>query len=248
MTCGIYMIQNLVNGKIYIGQAVDIERRWVEHKKGLRGNKNKPNKHLQNAWNKYKEDNFEFTVICECDESQLNTMEEYYIFELMTYDDDIGYNKTYGGEGGRPTEETKEKLSKANKGKHHSEETKEKMSENHANYKGENHPFYGKHHSEETKEKLSKSLKGKTRSETTKRKISKAKSIPVVQIDAYTNKVVHVWGSSMAAERECGFYHGHINSCCKGKRKTHGNYKWIYLKDWLKEHNKGIPKKLYFID
>ena len=32
MTCGIYMIQNKINGKIYIGQAVDIEDRWKIHK------------------------------------------------------------------------------------------------------------------------------------------------------------------------------------------------------------------------
>ena len=37
MTCGIYMIQNLVNFKIYIGQSVDIERRWGEHKYELNG-------------------------------------------------------------------------------------------------------------------------------------------------------------------------------------------------------------------
>lgn len=109
MTCGIYMIQNLVNGKIYIGQSGDIEEvRWRDHKRELRNNKHE-NTHLQRSWNKYGEDNFEFTIICECDESQLNTMEEYYIFELMSYDDRVGYNKTYGGEGGRPTEETRKK-------------------------------------------------------------------------------------------------------------------------------------------
>ena len=133
MTCGIYMIQNKVNNKIYIGQAVDIKERWGEHKAKLKANCNKPNKHLQNAWNKYGEDNFEFTIICECDESQLNTMEEYYIFELMSYDRRVGYNKTYGGDGGRPTEETKKKLSENNgrywKGKTRSEETRRKISE-----------------------------------------------------------------------------------------------------------------------
>ena len=98
MTCGIYMIQNLVNFKVYIGQSVDIEDRWKGHINAF--NKGKGiNKHFQNSWDKYGEDNFEFTILCECDESQLNTMEEYYIFELMTYDPDFGYNKNYGGNG-----------------------------------------------------------------------------------------------------------------------------------------------------
>nr|DAH19257.1 MAG TPA: intron associated endonuclease [Bacteriophage sp.]DAT87476.1 MAG TPA: intron associated endonuclease [Caudoviricetes sp.] len=28
---GIYKIENLINGKVYIGQSVHIERRWQEH-------------------------------------------------------------------------------------------------------------------------------------------------------------------------------------------------------------------------
>lgn len=137
MTCGIYMIQNLVNFKIYIGQSVNIEDRWRQHRSELRGNDH-DNKHLQRAWNKYKEDNFEFTVICECAESQLNTMEEYYIFELMTYDPDFGYNKTYGGGGGRPTEETIMKNRESNKRAYSKPEVLAKI-------KGSNNGWYGKH-------------------------------------------------------------------------------------------------------
>ena len=74
------------------------------------------------------------------------------------------------------------------------------------------------------------------------------KSIPIVQIDPSTDKVVNVWESSMAAKRECGFNNSNIIKCCKGKLKTHKGYRFMHLKDWLKEHNKGIPKKLYFID
>ena len=73
------------------------------------------------------------------------------------------------------------------------------------------------------------------------------KSIPVVQL-SLEGKYIRSWKSSMDAEREGGFNNAHINSCCKGKLKTHKGYRFIYLKDWLKEHNKGIPKKLYFID
>ena len=209
----------MVNGKMYIGQAVDIERRWRHHKNKLRGNDH-DNEHLQRAWNKYKEDNFEFTIICECEENQLNTKEIDYIAKLKTYDRDFGYNKTYGGEGGRPTEETRRKQSEAAKGenhhmfgKHHSEEAKRKQSEaKKGKYCGKNNPFYGKHHSAEAR-----------------RKMSESKSIPIVQIDASTNKVINVWESAMDAEIEFGCNHSNIIKCCKGKRKTHKGYKWQYL-------------------
>ena len=163
MTCGIYMIQNKVNNKMYIGQAVDIEDRWGEHRRGLRGGYH-TNKHLQNSWKRDGEENFEFTILLECEESQLNTFEEYYILELMTYNDRVGYNKNYGGKSGRPTEEAKRKMSEANKGRQLSEETKRKISESQK----------GRQFSEETKRKMSESLKGKHHSEETKRKMSES--------------------------------------------------------------------------
>lgn len=189
MTCGIYMIQNKLNNKMYIGQAVDIEDRWKHHVWGLGGDYH-DNTHLQRSWNKYGEENFEFTVLLECEESDLNMYEEYYIFELMTYDPRVGYNKKYGGNSGRPTEEIKRKMSDSNKGekhymygKHHSEVHKRKISES---LKGEKNHFYGKHHSEETKRKISEANKGKYcgergywygkhLSEETKRKMSEAR-------------------------------------------------------------------------
>lgn len=60
--CGIYIIQNLINGNIYIGSSSNIKRRFSQHKSTLRHNTHK-NKHLQNAWNKYGEENFEFIII-----------------------------------------------------------------------------------------------------------------------------------------------------------------------------------------
>ena len=62
----------------------------------------------------------------------------------------------------KPSEETKKKLSEANKGKHISEETKKKMSEaKKGKYIGKDNSFYGKHHSEESKKKMSEAIKGK---------------------------------------------------------------------------------------
>ena len=94
MSIGIYQIKNLLNGKVYIGQSVDIEKRWSTHKAELKNNYHY-NIHLQNAWNKYGEDNFEFSIIEECDMDELNAREIFWISKLNSCNS--GYNLTTGG-------------------------------------------------------------------------------------------------------------------------------------------------------
>lgn len=238
------MIRNKVNGKMYIGQSTEIEEyRWIKHRSRLRNN-NHYNEHLQRDWNKYGEESFEFSILLECEENQLNTYEEYYIFELMTYDSRVGYNKNYGGSCGRHTEETKKKISESNKGKTLSEETKRKLSEA---FKGENNPNYGKHFTEETRKKMSEAKKGenhpmygKHHSEETKKKMSESNpSKSVVQIDLNTNEVVNTYPSTCEASRQTGFSSGNISSCCNNKYIRLGNniykgFKWMYLEDYEK--------------
>jgi predicted GIY-YIG superfamily endonuclease len=55
--CGIYMVKCKINSKIYIGQSIDMERRWDQHKYG------KGNIILRNAIQKYGLDNFEFSIL-----------------------------------------------------------------------------------------------------------------------------------------------------------------------------------------
>ena len=112
---GIYMIQNSINNKIYIGKTKDLNKRWKRHKRYLKGNYHY-NKNLQEEWNEYGEENFKYIILCECNEEKLNELEEYYIFELMSYDKRVGYNKKYGGNSEIPTTETKYKLSESQKG------------------------------------------------------------------------------------------------------------------------------------
>lgn len=60
---GIYTITNRVTGKLYIGESLDIYRRWHdEHIPQLRKNRHY-NKGLQNDFNKYGEENFSFEIL-----------------------------------------------------------------------------------------------------------------------------------------------------------------------------------------
>jgi NUMOD3 motif len=77
-------------------------------------------------------------------------------------------NRTDGGDGVSGfvrSEETKQKLSEAGKGRTHSEETRKKISESQK----------GRTLSEETRKKMSESLKGKKHSEESKKKMSESK-------------------------------------------------------------------------
>ena len=121
-------------------------------------------------------------------------------------------------------------------GKHHTEETKKKISEA---QKGENNHMYGKHHTEETKKKMSEAQKGEKGSMYGKTGKKHPKSKSVVQIDQTTNEVVKVWGSTREAERIGGFCHNAISECCKNKFNRLGNniykgFKWMFLEDYEK--------------
>lgn len=72
---GIYCIENTVNNKTYIGSSKNIYQRLLKHFALLRHNKHQ-NSHLQNAWNKYGEDNFRWFIIEFCDIEKLEQLEQ----------------------------------------------------------------------------------------------------------------------------------------------------------------------------
>lgn len=88
---GVYKILNLVNDKFYIGSSKNIYERWDSHKKELRHNCHY-NGHLQNAWNKYGEDNFQFIILEKCEPEQRLEREDWYIKNTKCYLSEIGYN------------------------------------------------------------------------------------------------------------------------------------------------------------
>ena len=90
--CGVYKILCISTGKVYIGSSSDIFSRISDHKSRLRGNRH-ANSYLQNSWNLYGENGFEFSII-EIVNNQdiLHEREQYWINFLKSYDRLIGFN------------------------------------------------------------------------------------------------------------------------------------------------------------
>ena len=129
----IYQIKNLKNGNLYIGSSIWGTRRWQRHIKDLRMRRHH-SKYLQRAWNKYGEVNFKFEIIEPIEFIQDKVQLKKILLEREQFYMDVlkpQYNmcKIAGSSlGCVVSEETKRKLSIANKGKHLLDEHKHKIS------------------------------------------------------------------------------------------------------------------------
>ena len=96
---GIYKITNKITNKVYIGQSVDIRRRWNAHISILNetnNNKKEKTTALHQSILKYGIDNFSFEIVELCTQDKLNEREKYWIEQYNSYLK--GYNETLGGE------------------------------------------------------------------------------------------------------------------------------------------------------
>lgn len=129
--CGIYRIINKSNGKMYIGQSLNVETRLKQHLKSLK-NGTHVNKHLQAAFDKYGEEGFCFEPFIECKPGELDYYEIEMISAFETQNPAHGYNIRSGGDsGGAFSEEAKKNMSAASFEKWKSKEYKDRMVEVH---------------------------------------------------------------------------------------------------------------------
>lgn len=142
--CGIYCYHNIVNGKNYIGQSTNLDRR----KKDFKRNRTYSGKIFQNAIKKYGKDKFQYSILTHCKPEELNYYEQFYISRLKTNDRKYGYNCTSGGDSRYEiSEETKEQIRNSWDG-----ERRKKQSQLQS---GEKNNFFGCKHSIETRKRLS---------------------------------------------------------------------------------------------
>jgi group I intron endonuclease len=111
---GIYIFRNIINGKEYIGQSMDIKYRFVKHKCDRRAV-------IHKAFIKYGIENFQVYVeyFPNATDEELGEMEKNLIKECCTMVPN-GYNVAEGGvinRGWKMSDDAKKHLSKINKGK-----------------------------------------------------------------------------------------------------------------------------------
>lgn len=212
---GIYCIENNIDHKKYIGQSTDIHDRWHKHVNRLE-NQTHHNKYLQMSWNVYGKFNFTFSILQLCNESELDSLERYYINLFNTTDIDKGYNIYNGGKSKYSIPEmTRKLIGQSRQGKLHSEEVRKRMSENR---KGCQNAFYGRHHTEDAKKKMHErhcNVKGENN--------PRFNPEPVICITTG-----EIFSSAYAAGRQLGLYSSSIRKCCEGKLKTTGGLEFQF--------------------
>ena len=230
----IYKIENLVNGKKYIGQTVKtfnerynfkgkgIERvlaylEMRERKRDTYPIKLYTNNHLLSAIRKYGVENFTVEIIDTAETiEELNEKEKLWISHYEAYT--CGYNKCFGGEntkGWKPSDKTRKLWVEMRKG----------------TMVGEKNPNYGKKHSEEVRKKMSESRKGKLTG------IDHPKAREVINLDT-----LEVFETLTSACEKYGITDGNLTSVCKrrkrgthGTRKKAGGYRWMYYDEYIEK-------------
>lgn len=222
----IYLIKNTINSKCYVGQTIqkNVKNRWRAHK-NIHGTI------LASAFAKHGIDNFEFSVITEAPNEQLDEREITEIRERNSISPN-GYNLEAGGNKnknvhietrsrmreaklgeknfnfGKPrTGETRTRIGLAHMGLTHTEETKALISSKKKGTQvGENNPFFNRNHTPETKAKLG------------------------TAVDKYTKdgefletfSTVTFAAQSVSIDRRC------VTACLIGRQKTAGGFSWKY--------------------
>ena len=188
MISGVYKIENLLNGKVYIGQSKDISRRYIEHFQ-LQHMKKGRGVFLYNAMDYHGIENFSFQILKIT--YDLDYWERFFIYWYKSNNCDYGYNLTSGGQKGTRrfddfvyTDEIKKKMSDRKKENWKDENYRIKMIT--SQKQGKNSESFHKNRSEATKrqwlnggmknqaEKLSNYWTGVKKSEETKLKMKES--------------------------------------------------------------------------
>lgn len=209
----VYMHENKINHKIYIGITCQKPtQRW-------RGGKGYKIGAFKNAIDKYGWNNFEHIILFEhLSKEEACLKEQELIKQYNTMDNNYGYNLCEGGN--------------LTLGYHHTKNSKLKMSKSKKDmYDGVNNPMYGKngilapmygkHLTEEHKRKISETKKGKTNYHTK----TLYKKVDQYDLDG---KFIKTWESISSIERKLNIKGTHISRVCRGKRKTTGGYVFKY--------------------
>jgi group I intron endonuclease len=165
---GIYLIVNTINGKVYVGQAVNIANRIDNHM-----HPTSPSRYITRAIRHYGKDAFEILVAERVDNLELLTgREQWWMDALQSYDRERGYNLCPASESTRGYKYTSEQI--AARGAYWTPERRAKKSADmKEHYENHSYPASGKGpKSPETRAKISSAKRNQIKSPETRAKIS----------------------------------------------------------------------------
>lgn len=167
MTSGVYIIRNLINGKVYVGSSFKIEKRWRKHIFDLR-HRVHSNSHLQRSFDKHGEESFSFDVLEETTrprEREQHWIDHVQPFGLRGFN--VWRNVLECRNRGPLSAETKARIGAANRGRKYGPPSDEHRAKLSAALKGRPKPPH-------VVASLLASSRGRVVSEETRRKIGDA--------------------------------------------------------------------------
>jgi group I intron endonuclease len=225
--CGVYAITNIINNKKYIGQSIDIYVRWRNHKSALKHNRHN-NEHLQSAWNTYGEENFIFEILAICDVDKIDDIEQYYIALFNCMNNAYGYNRESGGHNNRSlSEESRKKISDKHRGVKLTDEHKQKIG-----LAGK-----GRVLSEVSRDKIREAITGIKRSDETRERITNSRKgeNSWCRRSVYCIELNEMFASIENACQKYGFNSSSLCSHLQGRYKWSGRHPetnaklhWVY--------------------
>ena len=220
----VYMHVNKINDKKYIGiTGREPKERWHG------GNGYCRNKHFYDSIQKYGWNNFDHVIIAENLSKEFAIeMEKVLIAQYDTTNRDKGYNIGFGGEGIESlSEETIEKIRKANTGRKLSEETKKKISESR---KGDKNWKYSKKLPDWHKEILIKAITGRVHTQEEIDKVIDKRGYITFQYDL-NGIYLNSYRSANEAAKSLGIGCSGVRACCEKRLKTNHEFIFRYKKD-----------------
>ncbi len=209
---GIYIIRNLINGKVYIGKAKCIYKRMKQHITQLNTKSKDENAHMINAWHKYGKQSFAYTVLeyLELDPILIAQKELFYQRQYNVTDSTVGYNKRIDSETGMITsDETRKKLSAALVRRYQDPANRKKVSDDFKLF-WKNNPDKLKQMSEKVADAI--------------------RIYKIAKLNYDTKIIIEVFDSRKDLQtKNPEYYIQAILGCCQGTKNSYKGFKWCYI-------------------
>lgn len=211
----VYMHENRVNGKKYIGiTSQKPTKRWANGL-GYAGCPKFYNAILKHGWDAFRHD----LLFTDLSQEEAERLEVELIAKYKTQDPKYGYNLSAGGGGCTGYKLTEDQIARqkaALKGRVFSDEHKQHIKENHADISGCNHPNYGKKLKPETIKKIVEN-----RACTSRGKHLQARRVLCIETG-------RIFDCVRDAAEFIGRYHNTVSVALNKSNRTAGGYHWRY--------------------